>query len=148
MNHKYFKVSALLALLLLVGCGVPFGGPSQPATVKVTFDLANGTTGFAATIFAQEVTKGTTVSTLYPVQSPPITMTLNEPGTYIFYATLIEAPDDYQYAATGCEPGDPCEPKEFLGIDVESGGSYEVIIQHRAPDLPAKNEPVTVPWHR
>jgi hypothetical protein len=120
----------------------------QPATLTVTFDLANGTTGFAATIFAQEVASGKTVTALYPAYSPPITMTVNAPGTYVFYAHLLEAPDDYRYGATGCQAGSRCEDSSLLAIDVQRGGKYEVYIADRSAILPTPREPVKVPWHK
>jgi hypothetical protein len=136
----------VIVTLLLTACSLPSAASAAPATVTVTLDLGGGTTGFAATIYAQDVERGTTVTALYPVQSPPITLTLEQPGTYVVYAKLLEAPDEYQYAAVDCVRGEPCEPQELLAYEIAAGQAYEIIIDRRAPALPEVDQPVTVPW--
>lgn len=141
-----------LALLACGGLRTP-----TPATVSVIFDLGGGGSGFAATLYAQEVTSGKTFKGLYPAgshggvtrpTSPPIVLTVDAPGTYVFYARLIEAPDDYHYGATGCAVDERCGDQGLLALDVEPGGTYQVTISDRSAMLPDADAPVTVPWHR
>jgi len=68
------------------------------------------------------------------------------PGTYVFYATLIEAPDDYQYGATSCRPAEPCPRSVLKAVEVEPGGTYLITIADRAASIPTQNAPVAVPW--
>lgn len=132
-------------LTLLVACRPVVA----PAAVVVTFDLINGATGFAATIYAQEVTRGETATALYAAHSAPITMTLAAPGVYVFYARLVEAPDDYHYGASTCEDGAiTCDKRILRAITVRPGGVYTVTIADRSPDLPLRDMPVTAPWRR
>src|SRR5512141_2622972 len=115
MMKTNLSISLLLLAFFLAGC-LPKATPTpQPATVAITFDLGGGGSGFAATLFAQEVTTGKTVKAFYPAgshggivmpTSPPIIVTLEAPGTYVFYGNLIEAPEDYRYGATGCNAGE------------------------------------------
>jgi hypothetical protein len=146
----------LFALHLSACAPVPPPEP-QVATVTVTFDMGGGGAGFAATIYAQEVYTGKTFKSFYPAgshglvvlpTSPPVSFTVEAPGTYVFYATLIEAPDDYQYGATSCRPGEPCPRSVLKALDVEPGETYSVYISDRAAPIPTQNAPVKVPWER
>lgn len=149
-----------LLLLLLAACARPTPTP-QPATVTVAFDLAGGGSGFSLTVYAQEVTSGKSVSLPYSSSShggvvlptsAPLVFTLDAPGTYIFYANLVNAPEDYHYGATGCPPGPECEATIYKAIDVSPGGEYRVYFSSREGErhalVPTPHAPVTVPWQR
>jgi len=146
----------VLAGFLGACAGTPSPVP-QLATVTVTFDMGGGGAGFAATIYAQEVSTGKTFKSFYPAgshglvvlpTSAPVSINVEAPGTYVFYATLIEAPDDYQYGATNCRPAEPCPASILRAIDVQPGGAYSVTIADRAAPIPTQNSPVEVPWER
>jgi hypothetical protein len=147
----------ILSMFALVNCaGRPAPTP-QPATVRVRFDLGGGGTGFAATIYAQEVSSGKTVHQFMSAgshglvvlpTSAPIEFLVDAPGTYVFYATLINNPDDYHYGATGCPAGQDCATSDLVAIDVLPGGAYDVTISDRKALLPTPGAPVSVPWHR
>jgi hypothetical protein len=71
-----------------------------------------------------------------------------EPGTYVFYARLVEAVDDYFFgcarkAAKGASPG-----KGLLAYDIEAGKEYRILVNYRTVKLPEKGKPVVVAWHR
>lgn len=143
--------------LLLAGCGFLATATPQTATVMVTFDLGGGGSGFAATLYAQEVSSGRTFKGFYPAgshggvvspTSPPVSVTVDAPGSYIFYARLIEAPDDYHFGATGCPAGTDCPSSVLKALDVQPGGTYEVVIADRKALLPQVDQPVDVPWER
>jgi hypothetical protein len=119
--------------------------------------MGAGGAGFAAMTYAQEVTTGEVFKTFYPAgshglvvlpTSPPVTITVKAPGTYVFYALLSNDPESYHFGATGCLPAQDCPSSALLALDVAPGGSYQVTIADRAAKLPAPGEPVNVPWHR
>jgi hypothetical protein len=152
------KILAIVCLvgLALAGCAGLRPTPA-PATITVVFDLGGGGSGFAANLYAQEVDSGKTFRSLYPAgghggvtraTSPPITFNIDAPGTYVFYARLVEAPDDYHYGATGCAYAERCGDRGLLALDVEPGGVYPVYIADRSAPIPTPDAPVTVPWHR
>jgi hypothetical protein len=157
MKTIYFRVILLLSLVVLAGCaGFPTPTP-QPATVFVRLDLGGGGSGFAATLYAQEVTTGKTVHLFQSAgshglvvlpTSEPIKFQLDAPGTYIFYATLINNPDDYHYGATGCVALQNCTSSDLLALDVAPGGVYNVTITDQDALLPTPGAPVTVPWRK
>ena len=148
----------LLFLLLLAAC--TRGNPTpQPATVVVAFDLAGGGSGFSLTVYAQEVTSGKSYSQPYSSSShggvvlptsAPLVFTLDAPGTYIFYANLVNAPEDYHYGNTGCPPGPDCESTVYHALDVSPGEEYQVYFSSRQGErhapVPTPHAPVTVPW--
>ena len=157
--HSAFHRAAVGVLLagVLGACAVTPSPEPQLATVTVTFDMGGGGAGFAATVYAQEVSSGKTFKSFYPAgshglvvlpTSPPVSFSVEAPGTYVFYATLIEAPEDYQYGATSCRPAEPCPVSVLKAIDVEPGGVYWVTIADRAAPIPTQNAPVAVPWER
>ena len=149
----------LLLILVLALSGLYTGykllkpNPKQ-ALVTVTFDMGGGKAGFAATVYAQEVTSGKTFKGFYSagshglviLPSEPISITIEAPGTYVFYATLINNPDDYHYGATGCQAGTDCPSSDLQALNVLPGGSYQVTIADRAARLPTPDVPVNVPW--
>jgi hypothetical protein len=152
-----YLIIAVLGLLALSSCGSFVKPTPQFATVTVTFNLGTAGPGFAASIYAQEVSTGKVFKGFYPAgshggvvlpTSPPIVLQIEAPGTYVFYATLIEAPEDYQYGATDCKPGGDCSASTLSAIDVVPGGSYQVHISDRIHLIPTPGEPVAVPWHR
>jgi len=146
----------LISMLSVAACQ-PATPTPQWANVQVTFDMGGGGSGFAASLFAQEVTSGKTFKGFYPAgshglvvmpTSAPILVTVEAPGTYVFFATLIEAPDDYQFGATECGAGAECTSTGLLAIDVEAGRTYAVTIADRSALIPTPGAPVAVPWHR
>jgi len=157
MRMKCLVVVAILSMLALTNCtGNPTPTP-QVATVVVTFDLGGGGAGFAATIYAQEVTSGKTGHQFLSAgshglvvlpTSAPISLQVDAPGTYVFYATLINNPDDYHYGATGCPAGEDCASSDLIAVDVLPGSTYYVTISDRKAPLPTPGESVTVPWHK
>ena len=143
-------------LLGLAACtAFPTPTPAQ-ATITATFDMGGGGAGFAATIFAQEVSTGKTFHVFYPAgshglvvlpTSPPVSFQVDAPGTYVFYAVLINE-DSYHFGATGCKVASNCASSDLVALDVEPGGSYQVYIGDRAAKIPPTGVPVTVPWHK
>jgi len=123
--------------------------------VYARLDLGGGGSGFAATLYAQEVTTGKTVHAFQSAgshclvvlpTSEPVALTVEAPGTYVFYARLINDPDSYHFGATGCQAGQDCVSSELLALKVAPGESYHVVIADRKALLPVEGKPVTVPW--
>jgi len=125
------RVVILLSVLFLIILGLYAGfrwlSPAgKQALVIVTFDMGGGKAGFAATVYAQEVSSGETFKGFYSagshglvvLPSEPISITVQAPGTYVFYATLINNPDDYHYGATGCQAGTDCPSSDLQALDV------------------------------
>lgn len=163
MKHWPGKTAALFTALLVVGCGGalwPTPTP-QPATVTVNVDLAGGGSGFSLTVRVQEVHSGKTYSQAYTSSShgmvvlptsAPLVFMVDAPGTYIFYANMLNAPDEYHFGATGCPPGPECASTTLRAIDVVPGGTYFVTISDRSGErhapVPTPHAPVTVPWEK
>ncbi len=160
MNARRFLCLIPLAGLLglLAACStnrtpVPTLTPRQ-ATIIVTFDMGGGRSGFTASIYAQDVYSGKTVSHPYSngshggvvLPSEPISFTVDAPGTYIFYGNLINAPESYHYGSTGCPPATNCASTALLAIQVVPGQTYAVTISDRSAPVPTPHAPVTVPW--
>lgn len=150
--------ASFLALVLVpVGCG-RFGFGPKVARVTVKFDIVGGDNAFAATVYAQEVQTGQTLLAPYGPHTPYITMDLKAEGTYVFYARLVEAPDDYHYGYTSDQPvayghmtrGGTQDPAtaSLLALDVKPGGTYKAYINDYRATLPVSGKPVTVPWRR
>lgn len=125
------------------------------ATITAQLDMGGGGAGFAATIYAQEVYSGKTFHTFLSAgmhglavlpTSPPVAFSVQAPGRYVFYARLINAPDEYHYGATGCGPSGDCASHALAAIDVQPGVTYQVYIADRAALVPQADQPVTVPW--
>lgn len=152
------KLFLVIFGLLLAGCAFPLAPTPQTASVRVTFDLGGGGgSGFAAMIYAQEVNSGKTFKILYPAgshgrvvlpTSPPVILTVEAPGSYVFYANLNEAPDDYHFGYNGCTQGSDCSSRVLKVIDVKPGGSYEVYITERFDQVPTPGSPITQPMWR
>ncbi|HTP00107.1 MAG TPA: hypothetical protein VMJ64_01935 [Anaerolineales bacterium] len=144
------------ALLVLAGaCSSP-KKPSAMANITATLDMGAGGAGFAATIYAQEVHTGKTFHIVMPAgshglvvlpTSPPLTFAVEAPGTYIFYAVLINE-DSYHFGATGCEAATKCASNDLTALDVVPGGSYSVYIGDQSAKIPPTGVPVDVPWHK
>ena len=157
MKTRLTLIISILSILLLSSCLAKPTPTPQPATVFVRLDLGGGGSGFAATLYAQEVTTGKTVHLFQSAgshglvvlpTSEPINFQLDAPGVYIFYATLINNPDDYHFGATGCAAGQDCASAELAALEVEPGAVYNVTIADRHALLPTPGTPVTVPWNK
>ena len=84
-------------------------------------------------------------------------MDLKVPGTYVFYARLVEAPDDYHYGFTGYQAGayghmtrggTRGAATNLIALDIRPGAKYKVFISDSWALLPQPGKPVQVPWHR
>ena len=151
-----FAAAALACLLTFTACSaLPTKAPGL-ATITATFDMGGGGAGFASTIYAQEVNTGKTFHTFMSAgshglvvlpTSPPVTFTVEAPGTYVFYAVLINE-DSYHFGATGCKSSIGCTSDELVALDVVPGGTYEVYIADQSALIPPTGVPVIVPWHK
>jgi hypothetical protein len=157
MVKVYRKLIFLLATIMVASCAAQPIATPQPATVFVRLDLGGGGSGFAATLYAQEIATGKTVHQFQSAgshglvvlpTSEPIKFELDAPGSYVFYATLINNPDDYHYGSTGCVALQNCSDSTLLALDVTPGGVYNVTITDRHALLPTPGAPVTVPWRK
>jgi hypothetical protein len=136
--------------ILLAGCG------PKPAKVIVKFDIVGGDNAFAATVYVQEVATGQTLLVPYGPHTPYVETDLKTPGKYVFYARLVEAPDDYHYGYTSDQPvayghmtrGGTQDPAlaSLIAVDVQPGGKYKAYVNDYRAILPAPGKPVTVPW--
>jgi hypothetical protein len=157
---QYFKGLARIGLpvlaagiLALTGCSQLGFGP-KAAQVVVKFDQAGGDNAFAASVYAQEVTTGETKSFPYDPHTPSIVLNLKKPGTYVSYARLVEAPDDYHYGYTNEQAvpyghmtrGGLGDPGGLIAIDVKLGRKYKAYINDYRAALPERDKPITVPW--
>jgi hypothetical protein len=157
MKKRSFLFCVWLPLLLLAAC--TGGAPATQtglATITATFDMGAGGAGFASMIYAQEVNTGKTFHTVMSAgshglvvlpTSPPLSFTVEAPGTYVFYAVLINE-DSYHYGATGCKAATDCSSSELVALDVLPGESYAVYIGDSAAVIPPTGVPVIVPWHK
>lgn len=144
--------AAAIFVLLLAGCGRL--GPAN-AQVTIKFDIYGGDNAFAATVYAQEVASGRTFLFPYGPHTPYILAELKTPGRYVFYARLVEAPDDYHYGFTGNAPvayghgarGGTQDPSKagLVVVEVKPRGEYKVTINDHWAILPVPGRPVTVP---
>lgn len=155
MKIRSFLFCACLALFLLAACTGALESKPGSATVTITFDMGTGGSGFTAMIYAQEVSSGKTFHVVMPSSShggvilptsPPLSLTVEAPGTYVFYAVLINA--DRHYGATGCQALTDCPSSDLVALDVEAGKSYEVYIGDWKAKIPPTGVPVDVPWHK
>ena len=145
------KVATLAVSLLLAGCA-----STKTAKVTLKFDIAGGDNAFGATVYAQEVSTGRTLSFPYGPHTPYLVAELPAPGKYVFYARLVEAPDDYHYGYTSPTPvayghgtrGGTQDPTKasLIAVDTKPAGRYKAYINDYRATLPAPGQPVTVPW--
>jgi hypothetical protein len=159
MKESVCSLCMILVSLIVVGCSTSANRvtptPDQ-ATVVVTFDMGTGGPGFTALIYVQEVSTGKTfhgVSTagshglvVLPT-SAPVSIQVDAPGTYVFYAVLINE-EGHHYGATGCKATEECPSSDLIAIDVKPGGKYAVYIGDRSARIPPTGVPVEVPWHK
>jgi hypothetical protein len=153
-SKPFLAGACALALLGLAAIGC--GQEGRSAKVKVKFDMYDGDNVFAATVYAQEVSTGETTSFPYAPHIPYIVVEIKKPGSYVFYARLVEAPDDYHYGYTSGQTvayghmtrGGTQDPAKagLIALKVEAGGSYEAYINDYRAILPDRDKPVTVPW--
>jgi hypothetical protein len=139
----------LAATLLLAVAGLEFShGYSAPASALLSLDTGAGDAAFQSMLYVQNVVTGETASYPFPPHAPPLLVYIPQPGTYVFYARLIEAMDDYFYGATGRVANGPSPGLGLLAIDIETGKEYRVLINDRSVALPEKGKPVSVAWRR
>ncbi len=161
-KNRFLFLGTVLLALVLAGCTTiadivhPPTPTPQQATVVVTLDMGSGGPGFTAVVYAQEVTTGKTFHGISVAgshglvvlpTSPPISLQVDAPGTYVFYAVLINE-DSYHFGATGCKATEDCASSELVALDVKPGGNYQVYIGDRKAQIPPTGVPVTVPWHK
>jgi hypothetical protein len=149
-------LATLFLTLFLIGCErLGIGGKTPKVTVK--FVIYDNDNSFAATVYAQEVSSGQTTKFAYGPHTPSITVDLKSPGTYVFYARLVEAPDDYHYGYTSNQAGayghmtrggTRDASTNLIAVDVKPAGKYKVFISDSWAVLPEPGKPVTVAWHR
>jgi hypothetical protein len=146
----FLRTAAILAMPLIMCCG------QEPAKVTIKFSIYDNDNSFAAAVYAQEVSTGATTSFAYGPHTPSITVDIKQPGTYVFYARLVEAPDDYYYGFTGyrnapyghmTRGGTRDASVNLIGLDLKPGRTYKVFISDNMVVLPKRDAPVTVPWH-
>lgn len=160
MKARLSIAFAALAAILVGGCA-PVPTPTPSATIIVTFDLALGGSGFSESIYLQDVNSGKTYTGLYSSgahggvilpTSAPVVFQVDAPGTYIVYANMINAPEDYHFGMVGCPAGDACTAGSLHAIDVVPGGTYQVYLSDRPGErhapVPTPHAPVSVPWQR
>ena len=154
---QYLRAGLLItALAGLMACSTIPTPPPGHATITARLDMGAGGAGFAATIYAQEVHTGKTFHTFMSAgshglvvlpTSPPVSFSVEAPGTYIFYAVLINE-DSYHFGATECKALSDCHSNGLIALDVVPGGSYKVYIGDQSALIPPTGVPVEVPWHK
>jgi hypothetical protein len=156
MKDRSFLFCTWLSLLLLAACSSAPATPTGSATITATVDMGAGGAGFASIIYAQEVNTGKTFHIVMPAgshglvvlpTSPPLSFSVEAPGTYVFYAVLINE-DSYHYGATGCKAVTDCSSNELVALEVLPGETYAVYIGDSAAVIPPTGVPVMVPWHK
>jgi hypothetical protein len=156
MRKQLFLFGILLSLLLLAACSSAPATPPGTATITAAVDMGAGGAGFTSIIYAQEVNTGKTFHIVMSAgshglvvlpTSPPLSFSVEAPGTYVFYAVLVNE-DSYHYGATGCKAVTDCPSKDLVALEVVPGGSYSVYIADSAAKIPPTGVPVKVPWHK
>jgi len=153
---RFGALALLFLVFILIGCGHLGFGP-KPAKVTIKFVIYDNDNTFAATVYAQEVSTGLTTKFAYGPHTPSLTVDLKTPGTYVFYARLVEAADDYHYGFTGYQAGayghmtrggTRDASTNLIALDIKPGAKYRVFISDSWAVLPEPGKPVTVAWHR
>ena len=162
-NLPEAKAGWLLALLVLLCLPLLFIAceklrlGSQAVKVTLNFVIYDNDNAFAATIYAQEVNTGQTTQFPYGPHTPSITVDLKKPGLYVFYARLVEAPEDYHYGYTGNQAGvyghmtrggTRDASTNLIAVDVKPRNTVKVFISDSWAVLLEPGKPVTVAWHR
>ncbi len=152
--HSIISLAVLAAMLM--ACGTVPARPPGLATITAALDLGTGGSDWAATIYAQEVHTGKTFHQFMSAgghglvvlpTSPPVTFTVEAPGTYVFYGVLINS-EDYHWGSTGCKAGTNCHTDGLVALDVAPGGVYYITITDQTVSIPPTGVPVAVPWHK
>jgi len=155
VRQSYFLTATIVPFYTHVPSPTVIG---TPANIVVALNMGSGGAGFSANIYAQEVYTGQTFTTfmsagmhtapLLPT-SAPVSLSIQAPGTYIFYARLSNAPTEYHYGATECRVPTECVGSPLIAVDVLPGETYNIYIADRKallPDNDKRGLPVTVPW--
>ena len=155
VRQNYFLTATIVPFYTHVPSPTVIG---TPANIVVALNMGSGGAGFSANIYAQEVYTGQTFTTfmsagmhtapLLPT-SAPVSLSIQAPGTYIFYARLSNAPTEYHYGATECRVPTECVGSPLIAVDVLPGETYNIYIADRKallPDNDKRGLPVTVPW--
>jgi len=155
IRQSYFLTATIVPFYTHVPSPTVIG---TPANIVVALNMGSGGAGFSANIYAQEVYTGQTFTTfmsagmhtapLLPT-SAPVSLSIQAPGTYIFYARLSNAPTEYHYGATECRVPTECVGSPLIAVDVLPGETYNIYIADRKallPDNDKRGLPVTVPW--
>jgi hypothetical protein len=159
--QKRFRLFYILLALVLAACsGVASttvtATPLRMATITVTVDMGGGGAGFTSIVYAQEVHTGKTFQIVMPASShggvvlptsPPLSFSVEAPGTYVFYAVLINEAS-YHFGATGCPAVTRCDSNDLVALEVIPGESYSVYIGDASAKIPPTGVPVDVPWHK
>ena len=155
IQKDYFLTATIVPFYTQVPTPTVVG---EPAHIVVALNMGSGGAGFSANIYAQEVYTGQTFTTfmsagmhtapLLPT-SAPVSLAIQAPGTYIFYARLSNAPTEYHYGSTECRIPTECVGSPLIAVDVLPGETYNIYIADRKallPDNDKRGLPVTVPW--
>jgi hypothetical protein len=154
-DPNYFLTATIVPFYTQVPSPTVVG---PPAYVTVALNMGGGGAGFSANIYAQEVYTGQTFTTFmsagthtasYLPTSAPVSLAIQAPGTYVFYARLSNAPTEYFYGFTECRTPTTCIGTPLIAVDVLPGETYNVYIADRKALLPGNDKrglPVTVPW--
>jgi hypothetical protein len=155
VRQDYFLTATIVPFYTHVPSPTVIG---TPANIVVALNMGSGGAGFSANIYAQEVYTGQTFTTfmsagmhtapLLPT-SAPVSLAIQAPGTYIFYARLSNAPTEYHYGSTECRNPTECVGSPLIAVDVLPGETYNIYIADRKallPDNDKRGLPVTVPW--
>ena len=155
VRQDYFLTATIVPFYTHVPSPTVIG---EPANIVVALNMGSGGAGFSANIYAQEVYTGQTFTTfmsagmhtapLLPT-SAPVSLAIQAPGTYIFYARLSNAPTEYHYGSTECRDPTECIGSPLIAVDVLPGETYNIYIADRKallPDNDKRGLPVTVPW--
>jgi len=154
-RQDYFLTATIVPFYTHVPSPTVIG---QPANIVVALNMGGGGAGFSANIYAQEVYTGQTFTTFMSAgmhtasflpTSAPVNLSIQAPGTYIFYARLSNAPTEYHYGSTECRDPTECVGSPLIAVDVLPGETYNIYIADRKallPDNDKRGLPVTVPW--